>query len=173
MRHAAITASLSPHQSPSLKNSYHPAFGLSGERDPRFTFLKDINAALSSMDLVSSMRPETREGLLDEVRAELRVLHESHHSAECRSGIFKIHGNRTSLTFVPAAQHDLLALTLEIVTRDSVTGAASSTGCVPRTELETSVETAHSGGRGVETTKIMVDALRPVTEKLLPLQHTA
>jgi hypothetical protein len=60
-----------------LKNYYHPAFGLSGERDPRFTFLKDINAALSSMDLVSSMRPETREGLLDEVRAELRVLHES------------------------------------------------------------------------------------------------
>jgi hypothetical protein len=33
-------------------------------------FLKGINAALSSMDLVSWMRPDTREGLLDEVQAE-------------------------------------------------------------------------------------------------------
>jgi hypothetical protein len=60
-------------------------------------------------------------------------------------------------------------VTLEIETRDSVTGATQ----VQRdafhetfSELKTSVETAHSEGRGVETTKMIVDALRPLTEKL-------
>ncbi len=132
-------------------------------------FLKDIKTALSSMDAVSWMRPDAREGLLDEVQGERRVLHESRHSAEYRSGIFKAHGNRTSPAFVPAVQHDLLAVTLEILTRDSVSGAAQ----VQRdafhealSELETSVETAHSEGRVVETTKMIVDALRPIAEKL-------
>jgi len=132
-------------------------------------FLKDIKAALSSMDVVSWMRPNTREVLLDEVRAERRVLHESRHSAEYRSGIFKAHGNRTSLAFVPAVQYDLLAVTLEIVTRDSVTGAAQ----VQRdafhetfSQLETSVDTALSEGHGVDTTKMIVDALRPIAEEL-------
>jgi hypothetical protein len=132
-------------------------------------FLKDIKDSLSSMDAVSWMRPDTSEVLLDEVRAERRVLHESRHSAEYCSGMFKAHGNRTSLAFVPAVQHDLLAVTLEIVTRDSITGAAQ----VQRdafhemfSELETSVNTAHSEGRGVETTKMIVDALRPIAEKL-------
>ena len=134
-------------------------------------FLKDIKDLLSSMDAVSWMRPDTSEVLLDEVRAERRVLHESRHSAEYCSGIFKAHGNRTSLAFLPAVQHDLLSVTLEIVAResDSVTGAAQ----VQRdafhnafSELETSVDTAHSEGRGVETTKMIVDALRPIEEKL-------
>ena len=132
-------------------------------------FLKDIKAALSSMDAVSWMRPDTRAVLLDEVRATRGVLHESRHSAEYRSGIFKAHGNRTSLAFVPAVQHDLLAVTLEIVTRDSVTGAAQvQRDAVHETfsELETSVRTAHSEGRGVETTKMIVDVLRPIAEKL-------
>ena len=132
-------------------------------------FLRDIKDALSSMDAVSWMRPDTREGLLDEVRAERRVLHESRHSAEYRSGIFKTHGNRTSLAFVPAVQHDLLTVTLEILTRDSVTDAEQ----VQRdafhhtfSGLETSMKTAHSEERGVETTKMIVDALRPMAEKL-------
>ena len=132
-------------------------------------FLKDIKAALSSMDAVSWMRPDTREVLLDEVKAERTVLHESRHSAEYRSGIFKAHGNRTSLAFVPAVQHDLLAVTLEIVTRDFVTSAAQvQVDAFHETfsELETSVESAHSEGRGVETTKMIVDALRPIAEKL-------
>ncbi|KAF8492556.1 hypothetical protein F5888DRAFT_890509 [Russula emetica] len=132
-------------------------------------FLKDIKEALSSMDAVPWMRPDTREVLLDEVWAERRVLHEYRHSAEYRSGIFKAHGNRTLLAFVPAVQHDLLAVTLEIVTRDSVTGSAQvQRDAFHETffELETSVETAHSEGRGVETTKMIVDALRPIAEKL-------
>jgi hypothetical protein len=78
----------------------------------------------------------------DEVRAERRVLHESRHLAEYRSGIFKAHGNRTSLAFVPAVQHDLLAVTLKIVTRDSVTGPTDAFHGT-FTELESSVETAH------------------------------
>jgi hypothetical protein len=58
-------------------------------------FLKDISAALSSM--VSWMRPDTREGPRDEVRAEHRVLH------EYLPGIFKTYGNRTTLACVPAS----------------------------------------------------------------------
>ena len=133
-------------------------------------FLKDINAALSSVDLVSWMRLDPREGLLDEIWAERRVLHDSYHTAEYRSGIFRTHGNRTSLAFIPAAQHDLLAVTLEIVTRDSATGAAQ----VQRnafhetfSELEISVETAHTEARGVETTMIF-DALRPIASTTQP-----
>ena len=64
-------------------------------------FLKDIKDSLSSMDAVSWMRPDTSEVLLDDVRAERRVLHESRHSAEYCSGILKAHRNRTSLAFVP------------------------------------------------------------------------
>jgi hypothetical protein len=77
-------------------------------------FLKDIKAALLSMDAVSWMRPDTREVLLvlDKVRVERRVFHESRNSAEYRSGTFKAHGDRTSLEFIPAVQHDLLAVTL-------------------------------------------------------------
>jgi uncharacterized protein DUF6535 len=132
-------------------------------------FLKDIKAALSSMDVVPWMRPDAREGLLHEVRAERRILHESRHSAEYRSGIFKAHGNRTSVAFVPAVQHDLLAVTLEIVTRDSVSGAAQAQRNAFHevfSELKTSVETAHSEGRVMETTKMIVDALRPVAGEL-------
>jgi hypothetical protein len=73
---------------------------------------------------------------------------------------------------VSLRQHDLLAvtqLTLEIVTRDSVTGAAQTQRDAFHetfSELETSVETAHSEGRNVETTRMIVDALRPIVEKL-------
>jgi hypothetical protein len=132
-------------------------------------FLKDIRVAVSSMDVVLWMRPDSGGGLLEEVRAERRILLESRHAAEYRSGIFKPHGNRTSPAFVPAVQHDLLALTLEIVTRDSVIGA----GQVQRnafheafSELETVVQTAGPEGRIMETAEMVVDALRPVAEKL-------
>jgi hypothetical protein len=39
-----------------------------------------------------------------------------------------------------------------------------------RFELETSVETAHFEERGVETTKVIVDALRPIAESLVCVQ---
>ena len=91
-------------------------------------FLNDIRAYIASIDVVLWMRPDSEGSLLEDVRAERRALRESRHSAEYRSGVFKPHGNRTSLAFLPAVQHDLLALTLEIVTRpgDSVTQRRSS-----------------------------------------------
>ena len=131
-------------------------------------FLKDIRTALSRMDAVSWMQPEVLRG---EVKAERTVLHKSRHSPEYRLGTFEAHGNRTSSAFVPAVQHDLLAVTLEIVTRDSVTGAAQvEVDAFHETfsELEASVEGAHTEGRDVETTKMIVDALRPIAERLRP-----
>ena len=125
--------------------------------------------AVSSMDVVLWMRPDPGGSLLDDVRAERRTLHEARHGAEYRSGIFKPHGNRTSLAFVPAVQHDLLALTLEILTRDSVTGAAQEQRDAFRevfSELDTFVNTKHAEGHVMETAKMVVDTLRPVAETL-------
>jgi hypothetical protein len=134
-------------------------------------FLKDIKAAISSMDLVVWMRPDSEGNPMDEVRAQRKILWESRHESEYRSGVFKLHGNRTSPAFISAVQHDLLALTLEIVTRDSVTGA----GWVQRNafhkvfkELETLVNTAGPEGRVVETAEMVVGALRPVADELGP-----
>jgi hypothetical protein len=131
--------------------------------------LEDIKVAVSSMDVVLWMRPDPGGSLLDDVRAERRTLHEARHGAEYRSGIFKPHGNRTSLAFVPAVQHDLLALTLEILTRDSVTGAAQEQRDAFRevfSELDTFVNTKHAEGHVMETAKTVVDTLRPVAETL-------
>ena len=134
-------------------------------------FLKDISAAISKMDADLWMRPDSDGSLLKDVRDERRTLCESRHSAEYRSGTFKQHGNRSSPAFIPAVQHDLLALTLEIVTRDSVAEA----GQVQReafqeafSELESSVRASNPQPEGgtKETAKIVVDALRPVAQKL-------
>ena len=121
------------------------------------------------MDVVLWMRPDPGGSLLDNVRAERRSLREARHGAEYRSGIFKPHGNRTSLAFVPAVQHDLLALTLEILTRDSVTGAAQEQRDAFRevfSELDAFVKTKHAEGHVMETAKMVVDTLRPVAETL-------
>jgi hypothetical protein len=132
-------------------------------------FLKDIRTAVSSMDVVLWMRPDSGGSLLEEVQAERRTLRESRHAAEYRSGIFKAHGNRTSPSFVPAVQHDLLALTLEIVTRDSVADAGQAQRDAfydAFSELETFVRTEGPEGRIMETAEMVVGALRPVAEKL-------
>lgn len=121
------------------------------------------------MDVILWMRPDPGGSLLDDVRAERRELHAARHGAEYRSGIYKPHGNRTSLAFVPAVQHDLLALTLEILIRDSVTGAAQEQRDAFRevfSELDTFVNTKHAEGQVMETAKMVVDMLRPVAETL-------
>jgi hypothetical protein len=137
-------------------------------------FLKDIGA-VKSMDVVLWMRPDPGGSLLVDVRAERRTLRGARHGAEYRSGRFKPHGNRTSLAFVPAVQYDLLALTLEILTRDSVTGAAQ----VQRdafheafSELDAFVTTARAEGRILETAEMVVEALRPVAQRLGLLAST-
>ena len=134
-------------------------------------FVKDISAAISKMDADLWMRPDSDGSLLKDVRDERRTLCDSRHSAEYRSGTFKRHGNRDSPAFIPAVQHDLLALTLEIVARDSVTDAEQAQREAFEkvfSELESSVKAAHPPPEGgtKETAKIVVDALRPVAQKL-------
>jgi hypothetical protein len=141
-------------------------------------FLKDIRGAIESVDKVLWMRLDAGRNLLVDVRAERTTLRESRHGAEYRSGIFKkLHGKRTSLAFVLAVQHDLLALTLEILTRESeyVTGAAQVQRDAFReafSELDTFVGTERRKGRIVEIAKMVVEALRPVAQKLGMLPST-
>ena len=132
-------------------------------------FLKDIRGNVESMDKDLWMRLDPGGSLLVDVQAERKTLRAERHGAEYRSGIFKPHGNRSSLAFVLAVQHDLLALTLEILTRESVTGAAQ----VQRdafdeafTELDTFMETERSKGHIIEIAEMVVEALRPVAQQL-------
>ncbi|KAF8486399.1 hypothetical protein DFH94DRAFT_713146 [Russula ochroleuca] len=138
-------------------------------------FLKDIRGAVESMDKDLWMRLDPGGSLLADVRAERTTLRVARHGAEYRSGIFKPHGKRTSLAFVLAVQHDLLALTLEILTRESVTGAAQ----VQRdafqetfSELDRFMETERRKGHIIEIAEMVVEALRPVAQQLGLLAST-
>jgi len=63
----------------------------------------------------------------DSIRRERRELFDTRRTEEYRTGriTFDQHGNRASPEFMPAAQQDLITLTLEILARDSVATAAS------------------------------------------------
>jgi Family of unknown function (DUF6535) len=141
-------------------------------------FLKDIRGALESMDKVLWMRLDPGRRLLADVRTECRTLREARHGAEYRSGIFKKrHGNRTSLAFVLAVKHDLLALTLEILTRESefVTGAAQVQLHAFReafSELDRFVQTECRKEHIVEIAELVVKALHPVAQRLGMLPST-
>ena len=62
------------------------------------------------------------------IRREIRALYDVRHTEEYRTGCgtFDQHGDRTSITFIPAVQQDLIALTLEILARDPVAAAATA-----------------------------------------------
>ncbi|KAF8486401.1 hypothetical protein DFH94DRAFT_713162, partial [Russula ochroleuca] len=138
-------------------------------------FLKDIRGAVESMDKDLWMRLDPGGSLLADVRAERTTLRVARHGAEYRSGIFKPHGKRTSLAFVLAVQHDLLALTLEILTRESVTGAAQLQRDAFRkrfSELDRFMETERRKGHIIEIAEMVVKALRPVAQKLGLLTST-
>ncbi|KAH9033168.1 hypothetical protein EDB83DRAFT_2296464 [Lactarius deliciosus] len=64
----------------------------------------------------------------DLIRRERRALFDTRHTEEYRTGrgTFDQQGNRGSPAFVPAAQQDLITLTLEILARDPVANAATS-----------------------------------------------
>ncbi|KAF8261484.1 hypothetical protein EI94DRAFT_1705478 [Lactarius quietus] len=64
----------------------------------------------------------------DSICQERLALFETRHTEEYRNGhgTFDQQGNRASPTFVPAAQQDLITLTLEILARDPVANAARS-----------------------------------------------
>ncbi|KAI9439593.1 hypothetical protein H4582DRAFT_2215000 [Lactarius indigo] len=66
----------------------------------------------------------------DKIRRELRELSEARNTEEYRSGpsTFDQQGNRGSPAFVPAAQQDLIVLTLEILARDPVANVSPSRG---------------------------------------------
>ena len=132
-------------------------------------FLKDIREIVESMDKDLWMRLGPGGSLLNDVKAERDTLHEARHEAEYCTGSFKSHGNRTSLEFGIAVQHDLLALTLEILARESVTGAAQVQRYAFRdafSELESLVKTARGELGIAETADIVVGGLRPVVQQL-------
>ena len=60
------------------------------------------------------------------IRRERRALFDMRHTEEYRTGhgTFDLQGNRSSPVFVPAAQQDLITVTVEILARDSVANAA-------------------------------------------------
>ena len=64
----------------------------------------------------------------ESIRRERRALFEMRHTEEYRTGrgTFEHHGDRASTAFMPAAQQDLITLTLEILARDPVAAAATA-----------------------------------------------
>ena len=64
--------------------------------------------------------------ITDAIRRERQALYDVRHTEDYRigRGTFDQHGNRAEPEFVPAAQQDLIELTLEILARDSVATAA-------------------------------------------------
>ena len=66
--------------------------------------------------------------IAESIRGERKELYDMRHTEEFLrgQGKFDQQGDRTSPTFVPAAQQDLIVLTLEILARDPVADAATS-----------------------------------------------
>jgi len=86
-------------------------------------FLADIKDMLPSMN--TQWWTSKNEDL---IRWERRALFDTRHTEEYRTGhgTFDQQGDRASPAFVPAAQQDLITLTLEILARDPVADAATS-----------------------------------------------
>ena len=86
-------------------------------------FLADIEATLSYMTREWWPSNDT-----DSICRERDVLFESRHTEEYRNGfgIYDQKGNRASAAFIPAAQQDLIILTLEVLARGPVAGRTTS-----------------------------------------------
>ncbi len=99
----------------------------------------------------------------DSIRRERRKLFDTRHMEEYRTGhgTFDQQGDRASAAFVPAAQQDLITLTLEILARDPVAGAATSQReafCGAYKELE-QVTSAQARSQGREEVRAQENAL--------------
>ena len=83
-------------------------------------FLTDITNTLQYMNTQCWTSDKA-----DSIRRERRVLYDARRTIEFRTGqgTFEQQGNRASDAFIPAAQQDLIALTLEILARDPVGNA--------------------------------------------------
>ncbi len=80
-------------------------------------------------DTEDTLRDITRSSVYNDapsIRQERRALFEMRHTQGFRNGrdMFDPQGDRGSSAFVPAAQQDLITLTLEILARDSIVNAA-------------------------------------------------
>ncbi|KAI9449808.1 hypothetical protein BJY52DRAFT_223148 [Lactarius psammicola] len=86
-------------------------------------FLADIGNTLRYMDTQWWTSANA-----DSIRQERRKLFDTRHKEEYRTGhgTFDQQGDRASPAFVPAAQQDLITLTIEILARDPVADAATS-----------------------------------------------
>jgi hypothetical protein len=83
-------------------------------------FLKDIKSMLGYIDM-----PWWATDSAQSIHQERRALFDARNTEEYRTGdIVEQHGDGASPAFVPAVQQDLIALTLEILRRDPVAGAA-------------------------------------------------
>ncbi|KAI9439621.1 hypothetical protein H4582DRAFT_1538334 [Lactarius indigo] len=86
-------------------------------------FLTDINGTLRYINTQWWTSDNA-----DSIRRERRRLFDARHTEEYRigRGTFDQQGDRASPAFVPAAQQDLITITLEILARDPVANAATS-----------------------------------------------
>ncbi|KAH9173653.1 hypothetical protein EDB89DRAFT_2068446 [Lactarius sanguifluus] len=86
-------------------------------------FLADIKDILGLMDT-----DRWTSSNADSIRRERQAPFDARHAVKYRHGrsMFDLQGDRTSPAFMPAAQQDLITLTLEVLARDPVTDAVMS-----------------------------------------------
>ncbi|KAH9164145.1 hypothetical protein EDB89DRAFT_2018453 [Lactarius sanguifluus] len=118
-------------------------------------FLEDIRYTLRYMN--TRWWTSVNAGLISQERREL---FDTRHTAEYRTGrgTFDQKGDRASPAFVPAAQQDLITLTLEILARDSVANAATSQreafrGAYKELSKEALVQTSLMGQEGIRAVR--------------------
>ncbi|KAN0130563.1 hypothetical protein V8E53_011649 [Lactarius tabidus] len=104
-------------------------------------FLRDIKSMLGYIDM-----PWWTTDSAQSIHKERRALSDARNTEEYRAGrgILEQHGDRASAAFVPTVQQDLIALTLEILTRDPVAGAAPSHCEAFRSAYAELLEVAHA-----------------------------
>jgi hypothetical protein len=130
-------------------------------------FLADIRDTLLHMNT-----PLWTSENADVIHSERRGLFEARHSDGYRAGRIMLdqHGDRESPAFVPAAQQDLITLTLEILLEDCVVHAAPSqrNGFLPTClDLVRGNLSQAWGQQQAENTLEMIEqALRPVLRRL-------
>ena len=116
-----ITLDAAPDVTPDAAPDAAPPFDLNSDtaRLQNITrFLTDIKYTLQDMNQ-QPWQPDSAESIL---RQELFKKRHTREYVDGK-GMFDQPGNRTSLAFVPAAQQDLITLTLEILARDPVANA--------------------------------------------------
>ena len=103
--------------------------GVAPEYLPRSDSARLQNIARFLADITSTLRYTNTQwwtsDKADSIRRERQIFYEARHTKEFRTGqgTFEQQGDRASAAFMPAAQQDLITLTLEILARDPVSTA--------------------------------------------------